>query len=84
MKNIITFLIVSIVSVGVHADTLTEQEEQDAKDFAQALIQSKGYDCDKVTGFSNSNFSGRVDIFCDDYHHYKITKPGGHWKVEAK
>lgn len=35
---------------------MTAQEAQDAKDFAQSLIQSRGYKCDKVTTFSNANF----------------------------
>lgn len=59
-------------------------EEQDAQDFAQALIQSKGYTCDKVTTFSTANFSGRADVWCDDQYQYEITKPGGRWLVEAK
>ncbi|HDC4529252.1 hypothetical protein QTN38_006935 [Enterobacter cloacae subsp. cloacae] len=62
---------------------LTDQELQDAKDFAQALIQ-RDYTCDKVTTFSNANFSGRIDIWCDDQYQYEITKPGGRWLVEAK
>ncbi|HDV6228908.1 TPA: hypothetical protein ACGD69_000466 [Serratia marcescens] len=67
------------VSGAVLAD-----EEQDAQDFAQALIQSKGYTCDKVTTFSTANFSGRADVWCDDQYQYEITKPGGRWLVEAK
>ncbi|MFZ4218933.1 hypothetical protein ACEV6Q_13910 [Enterobacter ludwigii] len=67
------------VSGAVLAD-----EQQDAQDFAQALIQSKGYTCDKVTTFSTANFSGRADVWCDDQYQYEITKPGGRWLVEAK
>ncbi|HGV0029934.1 TPA: hypothetical protein ACNFPK_002540 [Citrobacter freundii] len=59
------------------------QEAQDAKDFAQSLIQSRGYKCDKVTTFSNANFSGRIDIYCDDQYRYEITKPGGRWEIKA-
>ncbi|HID4158067.1 TPA: hypothetical protein ACXE9L_003675 [Citrobacter koseri] len=62
---------------------LTDEELQDAKDFAQALIQ-RDYTCDKVTTFSNANFSGRIDVWCDDQYQYEITKPGGRWKVVAK
>jgi hypothetical protein len=62
---------------------LTNQELQDAKDFAQALIQ-RDYTCDKVTTFSNANFSGRIDVWCDDQYQYEITKPGGRWQVVAK
>ena len=62
---------------------LTDQELQDAKDFAQALIQ-RDYTCDKVTTFSNANFSGRIDVWCDDQYQYEITKPGGRWQVVAK
>lgn len=62
---------------------LTDQELQDAKDFAQALIQ-RDYTCDKVSTFSNANFSGRIDVWCDDQYQYEITKPGGRWQVVAK
>lgn len=65
------------------SNQLTEQELQDAKDFAQALIQ-RDYTCDKVTTFSNANFSGRIDVWCDNQYQYEITKPGGRWKVVAK
>ncbi|EKK3999269.1 TPA: hypothetical protein JHJ51_004626 [Enterobacter cloacae] len=65
------------------SNQLTEQELQDAKDFAQALIQ-RDYTCDKVTTFSTANFSGRADVWCDDQYQYEITKPGGRWKVVAK
>ncbi|MHB4795307.1 hypothetical protein ACYB50_05230 [Klebsiella pneumoniae] len=77
----IKFIAVALmfVSGAVLAD-----EEQDAQDFAQALIQSKGYTCDKVTTFSTANFSGRADVWCDDQYQYEITKPGGRWLVEAK
>jgi len=62
---------------------LTDEELQDAKDFAQALIQ-RDNTCDEVTGFSNANFSGRIDVWCDNQYKYSITKPNGRWKVEVK
>lgn len=77
MKRLI--LISLLACTSVHAD-----DTQDAQDFAQMLIQSKGYQCDKVTGFSTANFSGRADVWCDDMYEYHITKPGGQWKVEAE
>lgn len=76
-------LIALLVSFGTQAEELTGQELEDAKEFAGYVIQSKGYTCDKVTTFSNANFSGRIDIWCDDQYRYEITKPGGNWKVEA-
>ncbi len=72
-----------LVAITLASFTALADDEQDAKDFAQALIQSKGYQCDKVTGFSTANFSGRADVFCDDMYRYEITKPGGRWKVEV-
>ena len=78
MKKLLGIVLLT-VSLGALAD-----EQQDAQDFAQALIQSKGYTCDKVTTFSTANFSGRADVWCDDQYQYEITKPGGRWKVEAK
>ncbi|WP_421670323.1 hypothetical protein [Rahnella sp. EDr1-12] len=62
---------------------LSEQELQDAKDFAQALVQ-RNAKCDKVTAFSNANFAGRVDIWCDNQNHYVITKPNERWIVKAQ
>ncbi|EPT0360721.1 hypothetical protein ACQ7NX_06585 [Enterobacter cloacae subsp. dissolvens] len=62
---------------------LTGEELINAMDFAQALIQ-RDYTCEKVTTFSNANFSGRIDVWCDDKYEYEITKPGGRWKVVSK
>ncbi|HEM6628074.1 TPA: hypothetical protein U2I12_000716 [Citrobacter farmeri] len=65
-------------------DEETQYDEEDAKQFAQSLIQSRDYKCDKITLFSTANFSGRADVWCDDQYQYEITKPGGKWKVIAK
>lgn len=70
-------------STSSSSSKLTDEELQDAKDFAQALIQ-RDNTCDKVTAFSNANFSGRIDVWCDDQYQYVITKPNGRWKVEVK
>lgn len=78
MKKLLGVVLLT-VSLGALAD-----DQQDAQDFAQALIQSKSYTCDKVTTFSTANFSGRADVWCDDQYQYEITKPGGRWLVEAK
>lgn len=75
--------VIAIALMFVSGAVLAD-EQQDAQDFAQALIQSKGYTCDKVTTFSTANFSGRADVWCDDQYQYEITKPGGRWLVEAK
>ncbi|EGT5657849.1 MULTISPECIES: hypothetical protein [Citrobacter] len=77
MKSIIAIAIL-LAPFAVQAD-----DEQDAKDFAQALIQSRDYKCDKVTAFSTANFSGKAVVWCDDRYEYEITQPGGRWKVEA-
>ncbi|MDT0637973.1 hypothetical protein RM437_07980 [Citrobacter werkmanii] len=63
--------------------TLTAEEEQDARDFAQALIQ-RDYKCDKVTTFSTANFSGYATVFCDDRYEYKVSKQSGRWIVEPQ
>lgn len=65
-------------------EELNNYTEEDAKEFAQSLIQSRDYKCDKITLFSTANFSGRVDIWCDDRYQYEITQPGGKWKVTVK
>jgi len=62
---------------------LTAQEEQDAQDFAQSLVQSRDYQCNTVTMFTSNSYTGNADILCDDVHRYRITKPGGRWKVET-
>lgn len=62
---------------------VTDEELEDAKEFAVYVIQNKGYTCDKVTTFSTANFSGRADVWCDGQYQYEITKPGGNWKVEV-
>ena len=63
---------------------LTDQEKQDAQDFAQALIQ-RDYTCNEVTAFSNANFSGYVEIGCDDRQLFKVSKnASGRWIVEPQ
>lgn len=79
MKKTIVTVVLALLSFSAAAD-----DQQDAKDFAQSLIQSRDYTCDKVTGFSTANFSGEAVVFCDDMYKYVITKPGGRWKVEAE
>lgn len=73
-----------VVTLMLVSGSVLADDNQDAQDFAQALIQSKGYTCDKVTAFSTANFSGRADVWCDNQYKYEITKPGGRWKVEAE
>lgn len=63
--------------------TLTAEEEQDARDFAQALIQ-RDYKCEKVTTFSTANFSGKAIVWCDDRYEYEVSQKGGRWIVEPQ
>lgn len=62
---------------------LSDAEKKDAQDFAQSLVQAKGYKCDTVSMFTSNSYTGNADILCDDLHRYRITKPGGRWKVET-
>ena len=64
--------------------TMTQQELDDAKEFAQNLIQ-RDYQCNKVSTFSPATpFRKEIVVWCDDRYEYYITKPGGRWKVEAQ
>ncbi|WP_313375059.1 hypothetical protein [Pantoea sp. CTOTU50773] len=56
---------------------LTPQEQQDAKDFSQMLIQAKGYQCNKVDDLIPAPFGGKVTVFCDGIYDYTISDEGG-------
>ncbi len=85
MKRIVIAAVLTLSTIStVSAEELTEQEMNDAKDFAQALIQ-RDYQCDKVIKLIPANaFHSEINVWCDDYLHYEITKPGGRWKVTAE
>lgn len=63
---------------------MTQAELEDAKEFAQNLIQVNNQ-CKKVTSFTPANmFHKEIIVWCDDYYEYYITKPNGKWKVELQ
>ncbi|MGX4990641.1 hypothetical protein [Enterobacter kobei] len=84
MKKIIIGVVLSLSAIStVNAEQLTDQEMKDAQEFAQALIQ-RDYQCNKVIKLIPANaFHEEINVWCDEYLHYEITKPGGRWKVKA-
>lgn len=61
----------------------TDNENQNAMDFAQSLIMGK-YPCDIVTMYSTENGTGRIDVRCDGKYQYEIVRHDGHWQVVSK
>lgn len=65
----------------------TYQKFEDTKELrseAQAVIQSRGFSCDKVNSTHAAAFGGSITVFCDDAYEYKIKDNGGKYQVAAE
>jgi len=78
-KVIALGLLLGLSSAYVQA----EEASQDLKDASQAVIQAKGYTCEKINNVIPKYFGGSVDVYCDDIYHYTIKDHGGRYVVEV-
>lgn len=82
MKKIILGLctLISLSFAGNVKGNLTNEQVV----AVQALIQLYGYRCDRVNFAMRSNWSGVIDVSCNDSRYsYDIEDVGGRWTVKV-